>query len=183
MNAVSAPHRWTLAEYEHMVRSGVFASGQHVELIEGEVIDMVPQNEPHAVTLSLVDSALRGIFSEGYVIRQQSPLLLGGASQPEPDLAVVAGAPRDFLGRHPSAAVLVVEISDSSLGHDRTTKLSLYARHGIPTYWIVNLVEGVLETYRDPAAGVYQERVVLRHGDTLRVGPRNVAVNVADLLP
>lgn len=183
MNAVIAPHRWTLEEYEHMVRSGVFEPGQHVELIEGEVIDMVPQNEPHAVTLSLVDSALRAIFSAGHVIRQRSPLRLGASSQPEPDIAVVVGVPRDFIKRHPHAAVLVVEISDSSIHHDRTTKLALYARYGVPSYWIVNLVEGVLETYDNPASGDYQRKLILRRGETVRVGPNQTVLNVDDLLP
>ena len=183
MNSVVEPHRWTLEEYEQMVRSGVFGPNQHVELIEGEVIDMVPQNEPHAVALSLIDNALRGIFTTGYVLRPQSPLALGASSQPEPDLAVVNGAPRDFIESHPRTAVLVVEISDSSLNHDRTSKLGLYARHGIPHFWIVNLVDGVLETYGDPVSGGYQEKRVLRRGETVRVGPHQLALNVDELLP
>lgn len=166
-----------------MVRSGVFLPEQHVELIEGEVIDMVPQNELHAVAVSLIDNVLRGIFTPGYVIRPQSPLTLGASSQPEPDLAVVKGAPRDFIESHPRSAVLVVEISDSSLNHDRTSKLGLYARHGIPHYWIVNLVDGVLETYGVPVSGSYREKLVLRRGETVCVGPGQIALNVDELLP
>ena len=183
MNAAIEPHRWTLEEYAHMVRSGVFGPSQHVELIEGEVIDMVRHNEPHAVALSLIDNVLRGIFATGYVIRPQSPLALGASSQPEPDLAVVEGAPRDFIKTHPRSAVLVVEISDSSLSYDRTSKLSLYARHGIPNVWIVNLVDGQLETYANPVTGSYQEKLVLRQGETVRVGPRHIVLKVEELLP
>jgi Uma2 family endonuclease len=183
MDAVIEPHRWTSEEYAHMVRSGVFGPSQHVELIEGEVIDMVPQNESHAVALSLIDNVLRGIFTTGFVIPPQSPLALGASSQPEPDLAVVEGAPRDFIKSHPRSAVLVVEISDSSLNHDRTSKLNLYARHGIPCFWIVNLVDGVLETYGNPVLDSYQAKLVLRRGDTVRVGPSQIVLNVEELLP
>ncbi len=183
MNAIIAPHRWSLEEYEHMVRSGLFESGHHVELIEGEVIDMVPQNELHAVTLTLVDIALRRAFSTGHVFRQQSPLALGLASQPEPDLAVVTGAPRDFILKHPRTSVLVVEIADSSLLHDRTTKCALYARYDIPIYWIVNLVDGVLETYERPMSGSYQIQLVLRRGETVYVGPARTPLIVDELLP
>ncbi len=183
MSAVIENHRWTRKEYEHMVRAGVFDPDQRVELIEGNVINRVPQNEPHAVSVSLADSALRNVFGTGYVIRPQFPLSLGLLSQPEPDIAVVAGAPRDFVASHPQSAVLVVEISSSTLNYDRTTKLALYARHGIPTYWIVNLVGGVLETYEQPLGADYARKRMFKRGETLTIGPMNSTLHVDELLP
>jgi Uma2 family endonuclease len=94
--------------------------------------------------------ALRSAFGAGWHARLQAPLALDDDSEPEPDVAVVAGEYRDYVSGHPSTAALVVEVADSSLGLDRRLKVGLYARAGLPEYWIVNLVEGVLEVHRGP---------------------------------
>ena len=89
-------------------------------------------------------------FGEGWHPRLQAPLALGEHSEPEPDIAVVAGVPRDYVAAHPSTAALVVEVADSSLRLDRRFKAALYARAGLREYWIVNLVDRTLEVYRNP---------------------------------
>ena len=183
MSAAVAPHRFTLEEYEQIVHLGVFDTGPRVELIEGEVIDMVRQNQAHAVALSLVDLQLRRVYFEDHVIRIQSPLALGDASEPEPDIAVVPGEPRDYLTSHPRSAVLVVEVAGASLHFDRTAKLALYARHGIPDYWIVNLVDDVIETYRNPAGAAYQEARTHRRGEAVALGKAPTQLKVSDMLP
>ncbi|MDQ3581630.1 MAG: Uma2 family endonuclease [Pseudomonadota bacterium] len=144
---------------------------------------MAPRNEPHAVTLCLFQDALCAVYGDGYVIRVQSPLALDARSAPEPDLAVVPGKPRDFLTSHPSDAVLLVEIADTTLAYDRSTKRVLYARNGIPEYWLANLIQGVLEVYRHPQGLDYLERRILGKGETLVPNGASRAVAVADLLP
>jgi Uma2 family endonuclease len=142
---------WTREEYLKMAEGGVFAPGERVELIEGEIIAMTPQKGPHATGITLVSEELRRAFGMGYVIRVQLPLDLGPLSEPEPDLAVVRGSARDYRDAHPTAAVLVVEVSDATLDLDRQRKAGMYAKAGIPEYWILNLPDQVLEVYRDPA--------------------------------
>ncbi len=175
--------RWTRDEYYRIASSGVFAE-RRVELIRGEVIEMTPQDGRHATGVTLADRILQRVLGDGFVVRSQLPLALGLDSDPEPDIAIVEGDPRDYVEEHPSGAVLVVEISSSSLGHDRTTKMSLYAEAGIPEYWIVNLVDRNLEVYRQPAADGYAERRVVGATETISslVHPES-SIDVADLLP
>ena len=103
--------RWTRDEYYKMVETGLF-NGRRVELIRGDIFEMTPQESLHATGVSLVDYALRPLFDEGFVIRIQLPLSLGRDSDPEPDVAVVTGTPRDYVEAHPMSADLVVEVAD-----------------------------------------------------------------------
>jgi len=114
----------------------------------------------------------------------QLPLALGPYSEPEPDVAVVEGTIDDYVEAHPSTAVLVVEVADASLQFDRTRKAALYARAGIPDYWIVNLLDGVLEVHRQPEGDAYRERLVLPSQERVRPLARpEVEIAVAELLP
>jgi Uma2 family endonuclease len=141
--------RWKRAEYERLVDLGVFA-GDPVELIGGHLIVAEPQNSPHATALGAADDALRAVLPPGFIVRAQMPISLDDESVPEPDLAVVPGRRADYGQGHPTRAVLVVEVADSSLHFDRREKGSLYARARIAEYWIVNLIDRVVEVYRDP---------------------------------
>ena len=142
--------RWTRAEYDRLIDVGILRQGDPVELLGGELMVAEAQGSRHYTSVGLVADALRAAFGAGWVIRSQGPVALDGESEPEPDVAVVPGNRRDYSGEHPSRAVLVVEVSDSSLSLDRERKGSLYARAGLDDYWIVNLVERVLEIYREP---------------------------------
>lgn len=141
--------RWTRAEYDRLVALGAFER-ERIELIGGHLLVAEPQSAYYAGAIRRADYALRAVLPAGWVVSVQSPVSLGDDSEPEPDLAVLAGRPEDYLGNHPSTPVLVIEVSESSLRFDQRRKGSLYARAGIPDYWIVNLVERVLEVYRDP---------------------------------
>ena len=117
-------------------------------------------------------------------MRIQNPLAADEYSEPEPDVAVVTGTVRDYRFAHPTSAVLVVEISDESLRHDRTVKQRLYARCGIPEYWVLALPEARLEVYRDPAGDGYQS--VTNHAAGDKVAPLalpDARIVVDDLLP
>jgi Uma2 family endonuclease len=133
-----------------------FFHGQRAELIEGEVMVLSPQKAEHFTATDRVTELLRAAFGAGYHVRMQGPLELGPHSEPEPDVAVVLGTREQYALQPPRTAVLIVQVSDSSLASDRTRKASLYARAGITDYWIVNLVDHRLEVRRDPVADATQ---------------------------
>src|SRR2546426_2891182 len=142
--------RWTRQEYERLIELGAFRPGDRLELVGGQVMVREPQSTPHATGIRLVTQALRAAFGPGWNVEAQLPVALDEESEPEPDLAVVAGGPRDYLASHPSRPVLIVEVAFTSLEFDREDKGSLYARAHVPDYWIVNLGDPVLEVRPDP---------------------------------
>lgn len=180
------PFQWTRDEYYRMADAGLFQD-RRVQLIEGQVIEMPPQNEPHAMAITLTDYALRPVFAHGFTIRIQLPLHLSDRSEPEPDIAVVTGSPRDYRTGHPATAALVIEVSDATLDFDRRTKLPLYAAANVPEYWIVNVADRRLEVFRTPAnlpAPNYTQSLVLSPTDSISplAAPRATII-VANLLP
>ena len=124
-------------------------------------------------------------FGSGCHVRIQMPLAAGGDSEPEPDVAVVEGDEFDYLDAHPATALLVVEVSDDSLTRDRTIKQRLYARGGIPEYWVVAIPPKLrLDVYRDPVGDAYRTIRSLRTGETVAPLARaDATIAVADLLP
>src|SRR5213593_3838342 len=142
--------RWTRDEYERMIRAGIFAPEERVELIDGEILHVYPQDSLHATGISLALKALTVAFRKGFEVRPRLSLALDPRSQPEPDIAVVRGSARDYRDHHPETAVLILEVADFSLTFDQGPKASVYARAGIADYWIVNLVDQRLEVYRNP---------------------------------
>jgi Uma2 family endonuclease len=183
--------RWTRQEYEHLGEIGVLRPDERVELIEGEIVEKPLQLSRHATGVRLAQDALRLAFGPGFDVRAQLPLALGEYSEPEPDVAVVVGGPRDYAETHPTAALLVVEVSDSTLSFDRDTKGSLYAAASIPEYWIVDLAHRRLEIYRDLCASPearygfgYRTRTVALPGEVVATPtPSGSHVAVDDLLP
>jgi Uma2 family endonuclease len=182
--------RWTREEYYRMAEAGVIAPGERVELIEGDVIVMSPQNFPHANGTQMSADVVREVFGPAYHVRVQLPMALAGGSMPEPDVAVIAGQAADLID-HPTTAALILEVADSSLATDRLDKASLYARARIPEYWILNLVNGRLEVYREPVdlpsaplGHGYRSLVIVLPGDTVRPLARpEVEIPVDALLP
>lgn len=177
-------HHWTRQDYERMVAAGLFQPEERVELIEGIIYDMTPQSSRHSTAVHLVAEALRRAFPQHY-LRIQAPLALGDLSAPEPDLAVVPGHPRDYRDGHPTRALLVVEVADSSLLHDRQRKVPLYAEAGIAETWILNLVQGTLEVFRDLGATGYRSSATLGVNDSVQVAAAEplLSIPVRDLLP
>jgi Uma2 family endonuclease len=181
--------RWTRAEYYRMASKGIFGPEERVELIEGEIFQLSPPSPPHAVATDKSAKAVETAFGPGYYARVQQPLSLGRRSDPEPDVAVVTGSPDDYLAGHPDTALLVVEVSFRTLGTDRTTKAALYARYGIPDYWIVNLHDQQVEVLRDPGQlpdgtfGYRSRTVVPSHGAVRPVARPEAEIPVASLLP
>jgi Uma2 family endonuclease len=182
--------RWRRDEYDRLVDLGVF-EGEHIELIGGQLIVAEPQHPYHASSISTAEYALRAALPPGWIVRTQSPVSLDDESEPEPDLVVVPGEPADYRHQHPAHPVLAVEVAASSLQLDREHKGSLYARAGIEDYWIVNLVDRVVEVYRDPgldpsASYGWRYRSLATFRPPAVVVPLafpSSAVAVADLLP
>jgi Uma2 family endonuclease len=142
--------RWKRSEYDRLVELGVF-EGEPVELIGGQLVVAEPQYPYHASAISAVEYAVRAVLPSGWIVRTQAPVSLDDESEPEPDVVVVPGRPADYRAEHPTRPVLIIEVAESSVSFDRQHKGSLYARAGLQDYWIVNLVDRVLEVYRDPA--------------------------------
>ena len=178
------PYRWSRDAYDRAVDAGVFGPGDRLELIDGQLLAMNPQGSRHAALVGLTGEILRATFGAGYTVRMQCPLAVGDDSEPEPDLAVVPGREVDYLDAHPTTALLVVEVSDDSLLRDRTAKQRLYARHGIPEYWILALPDARLEVYRDPTDAGYRAVLMRRAGESIAPQARPAAaIAVGDLLP
>ena len=174
-------HRFTRDEYYRMADAGLF-EGRRVELIEGEIIDMAPQNNPQAAAITLAAEALRAAFGPNHTFRVQLPMNLG-TSEPEPDVAVVRGTPRQNL-THPTTALLVLEIAETTLLYDRTVKSKLYARAAVPDYWVLDLTSRRLEARRDPGPAGYASLQTFDAAATLSpLAARAAHVRVADLLP
>lgn len=142
--------RWTRAEYERLIDLGVFGPGDRLELLAGQLIVAEPQGAEHYSAVRRVTRALEAAFGPGWEVRPEGPIALDAESEPEPDAAVVPGAIEDYRLTHPARPVLAVEVAVSSLSLDRSHKASLYARAGVADYWIVNLVDRVIEVHRDP---------------------------------
>ena len=183
--------RWTRLEYERLIDLGAFGPEERLELLGGQLVVREPQGRPHATGIRLVAAALRAAFGPGWTIEAQLPVALDEESEPEPDIAVVRGGPRDYVATHPTRPDLVVEVALGSLALDRKEKASLYARAGVADYWIVNLVDNVVEVYRDPAADPsaaygwrYTSVATLRRDDSVTpLALPDSAIPVLDLMP
>jgi Uma2 family endonuclease len=182
--------RWTRAEYDRLVDLGML-DREPVELIGGHLVVAEPHGSYHASILGAAGDALRAALPPEWLVRVQLAVALDDESEPEPDLAVVPGEWTEYRAAHPSRPALVVEVSESILAFDRSEKGSLYARAGVGDYWIVNLVDGVLEVYREPepdptALYGWRYRVARRLQRADVVSPLalpSVRVGVAALLP
>ncbi len=185
-----AVRRWTVKQYLRLAELGAFRN-QRVELIEGVIIKMPPMLSRHAGTIGKSQRVLQAVFSTGYWVRIQMPLQFGRRSAPEPDLAVVVGSADNYMIAHPTTALLIVEISESSLAYDRGRKASLYARAGIADYWIVNLVQHQLEVRRNPVPDPsqrfgfgYADVTILSSMDQVApLAASQATIAIADLLP
>jgi Uma2 family endonuclease len=179
------PTRMSVERYLGLVEAGVLGPDDRVELLEGVIVAMAPQNPAHATGVARADDVLRAAIGKRAHIRPQLSLVLR-RSVPEPDLAVVSGSVDDYERAHPTTALLVIEVADSSLKQDRLSKAAIYAAAGIPEYWIVNLRDEVVEVMRDPdpAQARYRAAHGAARGERLElVALPGAALDAAELLP
>ncbi|HEV8716638.1 MAG TPA: Uma2 family endonuclease [Candidatus Binatia bacterium] len=183
--AAPVVHRFTRDEYYRMGEAGLFTD-ERVELLDGEIITMAPQNPPHAGITSRIAYALMRLLGSTVSLRVQLPIVLNDWSEPEPDIAVCLPDPDDYEREHPRAdqVLLVIEVAEASLFYDRSRKVAAYAGSGIPEYWIVNLVDRRIEALSapDPATRRYQTEKHAVAGDILQL-PGGVLLAAADVLP
>jgi len=171
---------------------GLFRPGQRMELIAGELIERMTQNRPHGISLSKSQRVLEEAFGEACYVSVQTPLAIDEGNEPEPDLMVVIGSPDDY-DSHPTAAsvLLVMEVSDTTVRYDQTTKADLYALAGVAEYWVLILKTRTLEVRRDPitlpeSPNGYGYRSLDLYRETDTVTPLqapNAVISVSDLLP
>lgn len=181
----TSSHRITVDEYYDMARTGVIEPDARVELIEGEVVRMPPIGDRHGGAAEELNELLLLAVAGRARVRCQMPVRLGNYSEPQPDFAVM----RPRTGRndraHPSAAdvFLIVEISNSTIRYDRNVKVPLYARHGVPEVWVIDLKYRKLHFYRSPLEGAYREITSVADGGiTVIPGVAGATVDLSEIL-
>jgi Uma2 family endonuclease len=144
--------RVSVATYHEMIRDNILGEDDPVELIEGLLVKKMPKNPPHTVATTLLRRAFEALLPPDWFTNEQAPVTTPD-SEPEPDLSIVRGQPRDHLAGHPTAdnTALIVEISSATLSFDRGPKKRVYARAGFGVYWIVNLIDRSVEIYQEPS--------------------------------
>ncbi len=163
-------HRLTVDDYYRMGETGVLAPDARTELINGEIIDMTPPGSRHSATVAFLADILTAVTGSSAIRWVQSPLRLNHSSEPQPDLMLLKRRDDFYAEENPGPAdvILLVELSDSSLRYDRQIKGPLYASHGIPEYWLVDLAAHELQIHRQPRNGAYVD-VSVASGSQLQV--------------
>jgi len=183
--------RFTVDEYHRLIEIGLLTEDDPVELLDGWIVWKMPHNPPHDTALELTDEQIRPHLPADRRLRIQCPVTIG-ESEPEPDVAVVRGQPRDRQGRHPGPhdLDLLVEVADTTLTRDRNDKGRFYAAGSIMAYWIVNLVDRQIEVYSDPTGpgpnARYRQRQDYRPGDEVPLvidGKEIARLPVAEFFP
>ena len=184
--------RLSVDQYHQMIRAGILTEDDRVELLEGLLVTKMPKNEPHILALKLAYRVLDRALPDGWHVANQDPVVIPPHNEPEPDLSVVRGSPHDY-GDHkpgPRDVTLVVEVADTSLAYDREIKKPIYARAGIPYYWIVNLPDNRLEVSSDPTGPAeepnYRRRQDFGPADAVSLvieGHEVGRIDVRELLP
>jgi Uma2 family endonuclease len=188
--ATPRTRRWTRVEYQRLVELGIF-EGERLELLDGLLVVREPQGTRHNAGIRRVVAALRRALGDAWQIDSQLAIALDDSSEPEPDIAVVPRDAADYRDAHPSRPLLLVEVSESSYRIDHGYKAGLYARAGVPEYWVVDVVRETVEVHREPRESVaavhgwaYGRVDVLRPPATVRalMAP-DTSIAIAHLLP
>ncbi len=181
-----ARHRLDVGAYYRMAEAGILSHPQRVELIDGDIFDMNPIGSRHAAVTRRLEQRFARAIADGVVlVSVQNPLRLDAHNEPQPDFVALPPRPDAYAASHPGAAdaLLLVEVSDSSLDHDRNTKLPLYARFGVPEVWVIDLSGGAVEVYRDPIEGRYASSVRMTQGFLTATRIPEVTIAIPALLP
>ena len=176
------PHRLTVHDYYRMAEVGLLSPDDRTELIEGEIVDMPPIASEHAAVVTLLARALIREVGDAAEVRVQSPVRFMPRSEPQPDFAVVRRTADAYRHGHPTASdvLLLIEVSDSTLRYDLENKARLYAMHGVPEYWVVDLVNRRIVRHRTPSQTEYSERDVIASG-SLPLPAADSEISVAEL--
>ncbi|UBF25732.1 Uma2 family endonuclease [Kovacikia minuta CCNUW1] len=177
---------WTVEEYHRMIEAGILTPSDRVELLQGQIVRMSPQLPPHASTTQRTARYLDRLLAEYAYVRMQLPVTLKPNSEPEPDIAIVRFDLKEYVDRHPAPddISLIIEVADTSLQDDRTIKAPLYARAGIPEYWILDVNTRQVYVFRDPQEDGYTQEVVLTEENTLSpIAFPDISISFNQLFP
>lgn len=178
-------HRWTVAEYHRMGEVGLLNEDSRVELIDGEIIEMAPIGSFHGGNVNRFIRLFSKVVGDNAIVAAQNPVVLGGYGEPQPDVAILRWREDYYERAHPHAedVLLLVEISDSTVRYDRDVKIPLYASHGIPEVWLLDIQQKQLEIYRDPGQGQYRQRDCRRSGQIAPILCPDAVIDLAELFP
>jgi len=179
--------RWifNVDEYHRMSEAGILSEDDRVELIEGEIVKMSSIGSRHIGCVNRLNAILNRIAGQFAIVSVQNPIRLDDYSEPEPDIALLKHRP-DFYSQSLATVedvLLVIEVADTSVENDRSLKLPLYAKAGIPEAWLANLPEDRVEAHSHPANGIYQKVRVVKRGEFLSLEDiPNLVLSVDDIL-
>ena len=183
--------RISVDRYHQMIKTGLLTDDDPVELLEGMLIQKMPKNPAHTLVTGLLLDNLPRLIPSGWHLNFQEPVTTS-TSEPEPDVAIVRGTRFDYRDRHasPEDTALIMEVADATLRRDRSLKKQLYARAGVPVYWIINLIKLQIEVYTEPdqqsTPPDYRQRHIYRGADQIPVvldGKEVGQILVSDILP
>ena len=185
MSLTIARRHFTVSEFYRMAEAGILTEDARVELIEGEIIEKCAIDSHHAACVKRLHTFISRLIGDDIIIGVQDPIRLDDYSEPQPDLALLK-ASDDFYAAHhpgPSDVLLVVEVSDTSLGYDREVKAPLYAVAGIPEVWVVDLQQAAITRYAKPNAGMYQDTAIFdRTESIISLTVPALSLSVGDIL-
>lgn len=169
MSVQVARRYFTVDEYHRMGEAGIFSEDDHVELIEGEILQMSPIGSRHAASVNRLHMELSNLFRGRAIVSVQNPVVLNDFSEPEPDIAILKPRADFYAQALPAAAdvLLIIEIADTSVEYDRDIKLPAYARSEIPEVWLANLPDETVEAHTELLNGSYRTVRSYRRGDSI----------------
>ncbi|MGB5961456.1 MAG: Uma2 family endonuclease [Coleofasciculaceae cyanobacterium] len=175
--------KWTIDQYHQMIAAGIL-SDRKVELLQGEIVEMPPEGEPHAYCSDEAGEYLAKLLGNLATIRQAKPITLPNNSEPEPDIAVVQPLGREYRQHHPYPENIfwLIEYANSSLEKDLPKKSKIYAETGIPEYWVVNLKKSHLIVFREPLDGEYATKSTLTTGEIQPLTFSDISIAVAQII-
>jgi Uma2 family endonuclease len=147
----------TVDDYHRMIETGIIPEGEHIELISGQICNMVAKGTRHTLCTRQLFKQLLNLIGDQADVQSQDPITLPNNSEPEPDIVIARLRDDNYATSHPTPVdiLLVIEVADSSIDFDRNTKSPIYAAAGIDEYWIVNLIDNRLEIYSQPEGDIY----------------------------
>jgi len=189
--AIVTPKRFTVDDYHRLIELGFLTESDRIQLIRGELVQMIAKGTPHSVCNTKLCRQLDRLLGDRAVVRGQEPVTLLLHSEPEPDVVLARGRDDDYLAHHPypEDILLLIEIADTTLNYDQTTKLSLYAENNIQQYWIVNLQANQLEQYSQPyrndagVVGYRHKQIALRNEQVPLPGFEDLSLGLSQIFP
>ena len=178
------PRLITALDYDRMIEAGIYNENDRIELLNGEIIEIMPKGTKHTSANSRIVRFFIRLFDEKVIVRSQDPIWLDDFSQPEPDIVLAKWDDKGYAENHPTPTdiLLVMEISDTTLAYDREDKARAYSRNAIQQYLLLNLQNETIEDYREPSSDGFQFKRTLRKGDTLNlVAFPEIEIKIDDL--